>query len=132
MRPAVDTVTSSIAPSRIGAKTKKLVPPLRNRAELLLTPSRVMLIAPPGRPLYSLSRPPALVAAPGTSSAKLRMLRPAIGSRAISAFVTVLATVVDVVSTTWDRPTTLISSVTPATLNWTTRSIERAVSTFTS
>jgi len=34
-RPAVDTVTSSIAPSRTGAKLKKLVLPLRNRCELL-------------------------------------------------------------------------------------------------
>ena len=47
----VETVTSSIAPSRTGANVKKLVPPLRKRCELLLTPSSVMLIAPLGRPL---------------------------------------------------------------------------------
>ncbi len=95
-----------MAPRRIGANTKKLVPPLRNRCELLFTPSSVMLMAPPGRPLYSLSREPALCAAPGTSSAKLRMLRPAIGSLAISSLLTVFAMVVDVVSTTADRPST--------------------------
>ncbi len=132
VRPAVDTVTSSTAPRRIGANTKKLVPPLRKRAELLLAPSSVMLIAPPGRPLYSLSRAPALVAAPGTSSAKLRMLRPAIGSLAISSLRTVLATVVEVVSTTGARASTCTSSVAPATRSCTTRSVEREVWTTTS
>ena len=131
VRPAVDTVTSSIAPSRIGAKLKKLVPPLRNRCELLFTPSSVMLMAPPGSPLYSLSRAPALVAAPGTSSAKFRMLRPDSGSLAISALLTVFATVVDVVSTTAACPSTCTASETPATANCTTMSVAREVWTMT-
>lgn len=59
-RPAVDTVTSSIAPSRTGAKPKKLVLPLRKRCELLLIPSSVRLIAAPGRPLNELKRVPEL------------------------------------------------------------------------
>jgi hypothetical protein len=37
--PDVEPVTSSMAPSRTGANVKKLVPPLRNRSELLLMPS---------------------------------------------------------------------------------------------
>ena len=60
------------------------------------------------------------------------MLRPASGSFEICSLLTVLAIVVDVVSTTCDRPSTRTCSVTPATSNWTTRSTERAVSTTTS
>ena len=109
-----------------------LVPPLRKRCELLLMPSSVMLMAPPGRPLNSLSRAPVLEAAPGTISANPRMLRPASGSFEICSLLTVLAIVVEVVSTTCERPSTLTCSFSPATSNWTTTSTERAVPTTTS
>ena len=100
VRPAVETVTSSMAPSLTGANTKKLVSPLRKRCELLLMPSSVMLMAPPGSPLYVLNREPELVAVPGVSSAKPSTSRPDSGSFAICSSRTVVETVLDVVSTT--------------------------------
>jgi hypothetical protein len=50
--PDEETVTSSSDPSRTGANVKKLVPPLRNRCELLLMPSSVMLMHDGARRIF--------------------------------------------------------------------------------
>ena len=77
-----------------------LVSPLWNRCELLLMPSRVILRAPPGKPLKVLNRSlPAGCCAPGVSKENARRSRPASGSELSESTRTVVETVLEVVST---------------------------------